>query len=321
MESEDLDPQLESPLLQESGANADGEETHENSRETPPETEDGSVTTTPCWKSAQFLELAMCFGFWVGTYTVFQYGPFSPHERPIPFQLLEKSGDYVRNLTVDESREGDSVSASVLVCLAHLIQQIFCLTQKLRGKQTTFLDAHATLCAFLLATTLNRISTESVKNYAGYLRPVFYEECGPSGDYSECIGDDASDSMRKSFPSGHASMSFCGFTLLTLYIHARFGMGHQKRMEERQRFASFIAESDESNPDESTQVSSRPSVSPINMSSFRARVISTLGLLPMACALYISAQRVRYNMHFPADVVGGAVLGGSIAVFVHGLWF
>ena len=41
----------------------------------------------------------------------------------------------------------------------------------------------------------------------------------------------------------------------------------------------------------------------------------------MALALFIAASRVHDNMHFPADVVGGAVLGTAIAIYVNSLWF
>lgn len=41
----------------------------------------------------------------------------------------------------------------------------------------------------------------------------------------------------------------------------------------------------------------------------------------MALALFIAVSRVRDNKHFPADVVGGSLLGGSIAIFANSLWF
>mmetsp|Transcript_23224 Transcript_23224/g.64589 ORF Transcript_23224/g.64589 Transcript_23224/m.64589 type:complete len:96 (-) Transcript_23224:181-468(-) len=95
-------------------------------------------------------------------------------------------------------------------------------------------------------------------------------------------------------------MSFCGLTLLTLYIHTRLGMGNEKRLQQEQRQQRGL---------------------PSYWTLFRARMISLAGLLPLALAVYIAADRVRTNHHFPADVVGGALLGGSVSVFVHGLWF
>jgi membrane-associated phospholipid phosphatase len=51
------------------------------------------------------------------------------------------------------------------------------------------------------------------------------------------------------------------------------------------------------------------------------KLYSVLALAPMAVAGFVAASRVVDNKHFPVDVVGGAVLGSSIAWFVHGLWY
>jgi len=40
----------------------------------------------------------------------------------------------------------------------------------------------------------------------------------------------------------------------------------------------------------------------------------------MAVAVFIAASRVVDNKHWPADVVAGALLGSSVANFVHGLF-
>jgi membrane-associated phospholipid phosphatase len=41
----------------------------------------------------------------------------------------------------------------------------------------------------------------------------------------------------------------------------------------------------------------------------------------MGVAVFVAASRVADNKHHPADVVGGAVLGTSVSLFVHSLWF
>jgi diacylglycerol diphosphate phosphatase/phosphatidate phosphatase len=51
------------------------------------------------------------------------------------------------------------------------------------------------------------------------------------------------------------------------------------------------------------------------------KLYSVLALVPMAVAGIVAASRVVDNKHHPADVVGGAVLGTSVAWFVHGLWY
>ena len=361
----DSSSSLEEPLLLDANQNPETPResgnhhtnSHNNDSE---EAEIESSTHSKYTCSPQLVECLVCFLFWMGVQGLFATGNFAPHERPIPFQRLAQ-GEYVRNLTHDETREGDSVSASLLVTIALSIQVIMCLacarwrifsahdqTEWPSSSSTShYDDLWATLCVYLVAVSMNRLATESVKNYVGYLRPVFYQECQPDDTYATCTGEDE-DSLRKSFPSGHASASFCGFTLLALFIHTRLGMGYYKRTLEMERWEAYYYHSTASsgtssnthtataghnssnsatlNGTETTRATAPPrhlrTPTTFDWPQMQARFISLVGvLLPMGMALYISAQRVVYNMHFPADVVGGAVLGGSISVFVHGMWF
>jgi diacylglycerol diphosphate phosphatase / phosphatidate phosphatase len=224
----------------------------------------------------------------------------NPYERPIPYQLLEGSSDYVRNLTNDQPFHGETVSDLALIFFAAFLPLFIQVALSLIRRQPE--DSSASVCVYLVAFGLNAVATESVKLYAGYLRPIFYHVCEPEADYQSCASGSA-NSARKSFPSGHASQSFCGLTLLALFLHARFGLGSIREIRPVVGLdpVHYIV-----------AYKKRPSL---------YRMISVLSLLPMALALFIAASRVHDNKHFPADVVGGAVLGGSIAVFVNGLWF
>lgn len=110
------------------------------------------------------------------------------------------------------------------------------------------------------------------------------------------VGEDT----RKSFPSGHASTSFCGLTLLTLFLHTRFGLPSLVHRQQRR-----------------TDPNGTGSILP---TTTIYRFISIFSLAPMALAVFIAVSRIVDNKHWPADVVGGAVLGASVANFVHGLW-
>lgn len=160
-------------------------------------------------------------------------------------------------------------------------------------------DFHSTMCVYLVAFGFTLVATEALKNYVGYLRPIFFALCKPSADYSECEGDN--NSGRKSFPSGHASTAFCGLSLLTFYIHERYGVPSRSVKIVQAAGDSFALEYTDGPPR-------------------MARIISILALAPMALAAFIAASRVVDNKHFPADIIGGAVLGTAISSFSHSLW-
>ena len=259
------------------------------------------------WRSAQFVELLFCLAFYV-VITVFTAAqPFPTYERPIPYQYLNNAGEIVINQEYNQEKTGSTVSPSV-VCLGAIILQLVLSLVRHRLLGKSFYDLHATLCTYLMALALNRIATEWLKNYVGYLRPIFYETCVPDDEFMECTDNDGGG--RKSFPSGHASISFTGCMLLMLYIHNRWGMGHYKARLERHRH--MLLQND-------------GNVLPGDIDnawiSLRSKLVSLVALVPLALAGMVAASRVRTNHHFPADVVGGAVLGSSIAAFVHSLWF
>ena len=382
----------------------------ENSHEIHPTATTTSTTTTTAGRDstvpAQRMELICCVVFCIFCHAILEL--FTPHERPIPFQVLDNSGDYVRNLVNNETLEGETVSTPLLIVIAVLIPVLLqihlalckegspwwsssCWCNAVRGgwfcgKSSICheYDVHATVCVYLVTMGLNHLATDAVKLYVGYLRPIFYNECQPTDDYSACTNNDTVvDELRKSFPSGHASTAFAGLSLLTLYLHTRWGMGYYqrsgRRRQQQQHYSAAMAHA-HTYPPSSQQPNDRlvyaaPSTTNNNNTSMTAsttregtattlashwnerpvhtttttmyhaspeddlmyhsnnnhhdvyrqvmqrRLGSVLSLLPMALALFIAASRVVDNKHFPADVVGGAVLGASIASFTHNLWF
>lgn len=96
---------------------------------------------------------------------------------------------------------------------------------------------YGTVGAFLFATMVTAFITETTKLFAGRLRPNFISVCDPDLSRVNCslgyviISDDACSSMamkeklldaRKSFPSGHASISACGAIYFIIYLQIRF---------------------------------------------------------------------------------------------------
>lgn len=249
------------------------------------------------------IELVACVVFLVSCSSIYWLHITPPYQRPIPYQLLENSNDYVLNLTINEIFKGDTISNVLLMVLSFILPLIIQLAlSKTLGQAG---DAHGTLCVYMIALGITILATEFVKLYAGYLRPNFYYLCEPTANFQECTTADVGDkyNIRKSFPSGHGSVAFCGLTILTLYLHNRFGIPNYRRQKQEQN--------------EIREGSSRGQ--PLHPAPFR--FISIFSLTPMALAIFIAASRIRDNQHFPADVVGGSVLGTSVAVFVYNLWF
>ena len=147
---------------------------------------------------------------------------------------------------------------------------------------------------YLAAVGITLLATDAVKAYVGYLRPIFYDHCIPDEDYATCTGDEA-DEGRRSFPSGHASISFCGLGLLSFYLEKRFGAS---------KFRNVVAPVDAD-----------------SKSLAMARILSVTSKTPLIVAGFIGASRLVDNMHHPADVVGGAALGLSVAYWIHNIWY
>lgn len=230
-------------------------------------------------------ECLSCWLYFALLFVISYATPLEVHKRPIPFQYLQSSGEYIRNQIYDQpipQQETVSVTALVLICgLAPIVLQLL-LSFALPVKERV-LDRHRTLCVYLVGTATVTVATESIKRYCGVLRPIFYAVCQPDATYTTCTTTNAHelDDVHKSFPSGHSSLAFHGLLLLSLYLQYTWG---------RKDKAS-------------------------------SRAISVLTLLPSALATWIAASRVQDNKHHPFDVIAGSVLGGTIAYFTHNLWF
>jgi diacylglycerol diphosphate phosphatase / phosphatidate phosphatase len=268
------------------------------------------------------LEFIACFAF-ACTMLIPAAMDLHPRQRPIPAIQLETDNNnnsnlYVRNQMFNEPYKNETVPDMLLFVLAFwlplLSQIILSLCKGRRG------DIHATLCTYLVALSIVAVVTEFMKLYVGYLRPIFFSVCQPTETYSACTSDHVND-VRKSFLSGHASLAFGGLMLLSLYIHTRLGvpsvLGPLYDNNNHHHPATTTATTTDIEGEWTTEPKTYPHVSHVR----RARIWSMFSLLPFGLACFIAASRVVDNKHHPADVVGGAVLGASVAHFVHGLWF
>ena len=264
------------------------------------------------WRSPQFSELVSSSSFFLVSNFGLYFFSSGPHQRSIPFQFLENSGDYVRNLSYNESwNVGDETVSGTALFMVAMVGP-FVLQLILSASRGQAGDCHATVCVYLVAFGLNSLATGTIKLYVGYLRPIFYEACQPDDEYQECAANNGgSNWMRMSFPSGHASCSFCGLSLLALFLHTRFGLASVRTFQQERLLSSS---------QDGTRLV-RWNVVYTKQPSFYRLVSMFSVVIFMGLALFIATSRIVDNVHFPADVVGGSAIGASAALIVNSLWF
>lgn len=147
-------------------------------------------------------------------------------------------------------------------------------------------DTHRTLCNYIFGVTTSDALTRTIKHYTGVFRPNFYAGCIFDLDQATCTEEDYSIYIR-SFPSGHATIGFCGMTLFTMYLLRTFTSNKNKDSPMQiifNRFKSILCHS------------------------------------PMIYAFFVAANRVRLNKHFPADITAGACIGVLCAIVAFNIW-
>ena len=237
-------------------------------------------------------ELAVCT-FYVGI------GHFAPdkifqlelHERDIPYQMTA-NGDIILDQYINRPlTENETIPDWLLIVLTFFLPFLIIAVAGVTSLVKN--DLHSGVCSLFFAIGSTEFITSFVKLYAGYFRPNFYSYCDFSEDTFTCNSD--SPTPRKSFPSGHASIAFCSMTLLTLFFYGNIGL--------HRRLSPLCPREQRSAAD-----------------YCKKRILSVIAALPMFLAVFIAASRVHDDMHHPADVVGGAVIGISCALFGYGLW-
>lgn len=278
-----------------------------------------SVATTYYWKSKDFKEFIVCLLFGIICFVLAEVTDVYTTQRPIPFQFLEDSGEFIRNLSINEPFDNETVPDSLLVVLAMILP--LCIQLLISQFYGEMGDKHSTVCIYMVALSLTQLVTDVIKMYCGYLRPIFYTICQPNETYDTCTNTNTdSESYRRSFPSGHASTSFCGLTLLSLFLHTKYGIPCMKR-KLAMGYSSNITLSSQQHQLYQINNNSNTASSSKVRDPLIYRGISVLSLLPMGVACFIAASRVVDNKHFPADITAGSIIGTTIAYYIHYLWY
>eukprot|EP01137_Pigoraptor_chileana_P021815 Opistho-2@85986 len=208
------------------------------------------------------------------------------------FLIIEKTDPYHRVILRSEMEDykyplvNNTISPVVLMVLTFAVPAVsiiimFCFS---RSKK----DLHMGLLGLCVAVLFTGITTDFVKVLVGRPRPDFFWRCFPDGieSWSDnqpmCTGSVADvREGRKSFPSGHSSLSFAGLGFLAFYIagkaHVFDRRGHVYKM--------------------------------------------VLFMAPFFLALYVGLTRIRDYWHHWQDVTVGGLLGITIAFATYRQYF
>jgi membrane-associated phospholipid phosphatase len=231
----------------------------------------------------------------------------SLYERDVPYQTTEE-GDVILDMYINRVFINEETIPDWLVVVLCMIIPFVCVIvySLVFGYKH---DVHSSACFSMFAFGCTLFITNFVKSYCGYYRPNFYGYCGFNQESLSCEGNGdgnhSDDESRKSFPSGHASISFCGMTCLSLFFLGKIGL-----------YSSCCNGNGFVENGEGACMTIQTSTSFL----FKKRISSIVASLPMLLAVFIAASRVHDDFHHPADVVGGSIIGMLCAFFSYGLW-
>lgn len=289
------------------------------------------------WKeyffSLRFLELMACILPFVAIWHYYETYLITPHMRPIHLgHVYTKEGGaigseilnnrFVFNPVNAEKYTGDTIGHreyQILMGICPLLLQLAVVwfrPPRFVSKFESWDVIHRTICTYFVGIGTTDAVCNSVKYYVGYLRPMFLDVCQPYYDEIDstfhCTNEDSSTiDARVGFPSNHSAWSFCGMLILSMYLSKRFGIGSIQK-----NGANFYEKALSS----SHTTQKKLLVQKCDREVYY-RFVSFLCYSPMLLAVYVAASRVFDNRHFPADVITGTVLGGSVATMVFGIWF
>lgn len=247
------------------------------------------------------------FVFYIGAFGLKRMTGGKPWTiRDIPFQKIDVNGqstillDFELNHELLPSNDVTFNDHWLWFCAFQLPLIIVLCLSRWRIDDTTYSrfyksalvqnwDTLASFCGLIFAIGLSELVTNALKLYVGRLRPNFYSLCKFDIETLKCTAEMSDQyQSRKSFPSGHSSLSFTGLTFLVLYLIGRFGV---------------------CNLTEAT-----------TYSMHGRKGIILLCTAPWALALYIASSRSVDNWHHTSDIIAGSLLGIACAAISYHMW-
>lgn len=168
---------------------------------------------------------------------------------------------------------------------------------ELRNTKRNFRRAKDASLGLLLSVALSFIFVNVMKMACGNYRPDFAARCWGAANAEakwisfgvpDCGGYENSSLLnevrqgRRSFPSGHTSMSFSGLAYLTMYLLYFLKCFNANASDKRQ-------------------------------GAFVWKVL--VSLFPLAIAIAVAVTRIRDYWHHPEDVIMGSIIGISTSLF------
>jgi membrane-associated phospholipid phosphatase len=222
-----------------------------------------------------------------------------PFERPVDPKDPDLNHPKLENIVTNEML---IVYSLVLPCLIGLIWYLAIWAFQRVTLHDMLYSLHLYLMGVLLSLGLTQAVTNLVKNWAGRLRPDFLDRCKFNETLNACTGDPAViEEGRRSFFSGHASLSFAGLGFLAFWLGGLVLRGvivHPgaiRRGLDNSRFYLI----------------NRP---------FRAWRYA-LPALPLILASYIAVTRTQQYVHHPTDVATGSIIGFLLAALFYFFYY
>ena len=238
--------------------------------------------------SSNSRELVFTAAFTIFAIKLFDYMPLT--YRPVPYQLLEdKHNKYIirdpslnlpykhhRDVTISDITLG---IIGIAAPLTFFVVATSCIFPRRHPQEH---KCHNALSAYLVGVSVSEGTTNFLKRYVGRLRPNFYGMCDWDDSLLACTETNLAviEQSRKSFPSGHSSLSFCAMFLVSSYLFREVVLARHCRMKKLK--ASFLR--------------------------FSFSLLGAL-VLPMCVAIFVAASRSVDNWHHTSDIVAGAMLG------------
>ncbi|KAL7411515.1 phosphatidic acid phosphatase type 2/haloperoxidase [Mrakia frigida] len=209
------------------------------------------------------------------------------------FYLLDRINGFRRTFDINDTslhhtfavHERVPPYALFLICLLFPVVVILIVSL---GVLRSAWDLHSGLLGLILSLAVTSTATNIIKICVGRPRPDLLDRCQPAAGLSNptpytlssssiCTRTDLLNDGFRSFPSGHASLSFCGLIYLTFYLAAKMKISNKRGL------------------------------------SIKTWIL----LAPISGAVLVAVSRSMDYRHHATDIIAGSILGFFIGWYCY----